>query len=360
MTTMTATMAQVKAAGPSWASRAMRAISEEIDAVALSSAKVLITGESGVGKEIVARRIHERSRRSGPLATINCAGVPESLLESELFGHLRGSFTGAHRDQRGWLDRADGGTLFLDEVGEMSLRMQALLLRYVENGEIQRVGSHRLQTSRDVRVIAATNRNLEACVAEKLFREDLYFRLNVIRIDIPPLRERPDDIAPLLEHFLQTFSAAYNMARPILDDWALAALISYSWPGNVRELSNVAERLVVRTRSGVVSLAELTATMATSGFAPGPAPVPPRRSNADELYKRMVEAGESFWTVVHNRFTSHDLTRDDLRALVARGLERTGGDYLGLAALFNTAPNEYRRFRSFLTRHGCRPVDQAR
>jgi two-component system response regulator HydG len=341
-----------------WASRAMCAISEEIETVARSIAKVLITGENGVGKEVVARLIHERSARTGPLATINCAGLSESLLESELFGHVRGSFTGAHRDRGGWLDRAQDGTIFLDEVGEMSLRMQAMLLRYVESGEIQRVGSDSVHTSTNVRLIAATNRNLEERVADGQFREDLYFRLNVIRIEIPPLRERPEDIAPLLVHFLQTCSGAHGVAPPMLEDQALDALISYSWPGNARELSNVAERLVLRNRSRVISLADLTAVLATSGFVRTSAPEVPRRLNADALYDQMVQAGESFWTVVYSRFTSHDLTRDDLRALVARGIAQTGGDSRELAALFNASPHEYRRFRTFLTRHGCWPPDQ--
>jgi two-component system response regulator HydG len=339
----------------------MCAINEEIDTVARASAKVLITGENGVGKEVVARRIHERSARSGPLATINCAGLAESLLESELFGHMRGSFTGAHRDRRGSLDLAQGGTVFLDEVGEMSLRMQALLLRYVESGEIQRVGADYVSTSSNVRVIAATNRNLEERVAARQFREDLYFRLNVIRLEIPPLRQRPEDIAPLFVHFLQTLSGAHGIAPPVLEDQALDALISYSWPGNVRELSNVAERLVLRNRSRVISLGDLAAVMATSGVlrTPAPASETSRWPNAEALYGQMVKAGESFWRVVHSPFTSHDLTRDDLRALVARGLAQTGGDYRCLAALFNVPPHQHRRFRSFLTRHQCRPSDQS-
>jgi len=177
------------------ASAILREIEQEILCTSSSDAKVLITGESGVGKEIVARSIHQRSRRSHlPLVTINCSGVPDSLLESELFGHVRGSFTDAYRDRRGWLEQADGGTIFLDEVGEMSLRMQALLLRFLENGEIQRVGSERVTSTVDVRVIAATNRNLLSQVAGKNFREDLYYRLNVIHVAIPSLRERKEDI----------------------------------------------------------------------------------------------------------------------------------------------------------------------
>src|SRR5207342_3961369 len=183
------------------ASAILREIEQEILCTSSSDAKVLITGESGVGKEIVARSIHQRSRRSHlPLVTINCSGVPDSLLESELFGHVRGSFTDAYRDRRGWLEQADGGTIFLDEVGEMSLRMQALLLRFLENGEIQRVGSERYQTTVDVRVISATNRDLLERTKEGEFREDLYYRLNVVHFVVPPLRERRDDIAPLFDH----------------------------------------------------------------------------------------------------------------------------------------------------------------
>ena len=202
------------------ASSALCEIEQEIECAARSDAKILITGESGVGKDIVARLIHQRSRRTGPFVTINCAGVPDSLLESELFGHVRGSFTGAYRDKRGWLAQAQDGTIFLDEVGEMSLRMQALLLRFLENGEIQQVGSDRVQTAGNVRVITATNRNLVERVAEKDFREDLYYRMNVIHIVIPPLRERPEDVAPLIAHFLESFAAAHHVTRPVLAEQA--------------------------------------------------------------------------------------------------------------------------------------------
>ena len=184
-------------------SAAIREVSEDIECASRTDAKVLITGESGVGKEVVARLIHQQSnRRHAPFVAINCAGVPDSLLESELFGHVRGSFTDAHADKRGWLDQAQNGTIFLDEVGEMSSRMQAVLLRFLETGEIQRVGANRTHTAGSVRVIAATNRDLLARVSEKQFREDLYYRLNVIRIAIPPLRERREDIPKLSQHFV--------------------------------------------------------------------------------------------------------------------------------------------------------------
>src|SRR5437899_6214195 len=181
---------------------AIRAIEAEIEYAARSDAKILITGESGVGKEVIARLIHQRSRRAHtPLVAVNCAGIPDSLLESALFGHMRGSFTGAYRDRLGLFEMAHGGTIFLDEIGEMSLRMQALLLRFLENGEIQRVGADRVQTRVDVRVIAATNRNLIDRIAAKDFREDLYYRLNVLHVTIPPLRQRREDIPVFLQYF---------------------------------------------------------------------------------------------------------------------------------------------------------------
>jgi transcriptional regulator with GAF, ATPase, and Fis domain len=337
------------------ASRALSDIEAEIDAVAPCDAKVLITGESGVGKEIVAGLLHERSGRTGPLLSFNCAGVPDSLLESELFGYVRGSFTGAYHDKRGWLDRAQNGTIFLDEVGETSLRMQALLLRFLESGEIQRVGSNCVEIVTNVRVIAATNRNLGERIATKEFREDLYYRLNVIHILVPPLRDRRDDIVPLTHHFLETFSVAHRVPRPALSDDALDMLIAYPWPGNVRELGNVIERLVLRRCGALVSDTDLAAVMPTGVQTPISPPMLElvRRSTADALYERMVRKGESFWTAVHTPFTCHDLTRGELRALVAQGLEHTKGNYRGLASLFNLSVRDYKRFLNFLKKYDC-------
>jgi len=333
------------------ASAILREIEQEILCTSSSDAKVLITGESGVGKEIVARSIHQRSRRSHlPLVTINCSGVPDSLLESELFGHVRGSFTDAYRDRRGWLEQADGGTIFLDEVGEMSLRMQGLLLRFLENGEIQRVGSDRIHIARNVRIIAATNRNLTENVAAKAFRDDLFYRLNVIHIVVPPLRDRRDDIEPLAQHFLDVFAESYGSPRPTLSDEALARLTSYQWPGNVRELSNVLERIVLRNRVRVISAAEVS----SAGLTTHSLSQVLQRGTADVLYERMVHGGESFWSVVHAPFAAHDLTRADLQALVARGLEHARGNYRRLRALFNVPVRDYKRFLNFLGKHGCR------
>ena len=339
------------------ASDALREMELEIECAARSDAKVLITGESGVGKDIVARLIHQRSRRSGSFVAINCAGVPDSLLESELFGHVRGSFTGAYRDRRGWLDQAQGGTIFMDEVGEMSLRMQALLLRFLENGEIQRVGADRLQTGINVRVIAATNRNLMERVGDKTFREDLYYRLNVIHIAIPPLRARPDDVEPLVTHFLKIFSPSHNIAQPTVTGQAMEKLREYGWPGNVRELRNIVERLVIRNRAGVITDTDLprevwgrsarTETSATAQDVP-------RDSRADALYERMVTTGESFWTAVHDPFMQRDLTREDLRLIVSRGLKETRGSYKRLIQLFNMEATDYQRLLNLLRKYECR------
>src|SRR6185503_15389787 len=218
-----------------------------------TEAKVLITGESGVGKEIAARLVHADGRRANrPFVTVNCAGVPETLLESELFGHTRGSFTGAWRDRDGLLEMAHGGTLFLDEVGEMSLRMQALLLRFLETGEIQRVGSDGRNAVVNIRLITATNRDLLEQIRAGQFREDLYYRLNVIHIAIAPLRERREDVPMLAEAFLARYAAVHQTAPPVLSPEALQCLVEHRWPGNVRELRNVIERLIVRVRGRAI------------------------------------------------------------------------------------------------------------
>ena len=239
------------------ASAAMTELLAMAARAAESPAKVLITGESGVGKDVVARYIHSHSsRRLAPFVAVNCAGVTETLLESELFGHVKGSFTGAYRDKRGKLQLAHRGTLFLDEVGEMSLRMQALLLRFLENGEIQAVGADHSQARVDVRVVAATNRNLDELVAAGQFREDLLYRLRVIHLHVPPLRERAEDVQALMRHFL----ALAERDLSFTDD-ALRALLKYRWPGNVRELRNVVEQLVWLSAGGVVGVEHLPVSM---------------------------------------------------------------------------------------------------
>src|SRR5688572_12449262 len=221
--------------------------------VAASEGKVLITGESGVGKDLVARHIHARSRRSArPFIAVNCAALTDSLLESELFGHRKGSFTGAYRDKPGKLQAANRGTIFLDEVGEMSLRMQAMLLRFLENGEIQAVGGEGHATRVDVRVVAATNRNLPELIAAGQFREDLMYRLRVIHLEVPPLRDRREDIRPLVAHFARGTGRFVTFSEE-----ALQLLVRHRWPGNVRELHNVVEQAVLMTDQDVVDVDQL-------------------------------------------------------------------------------------------------------
>jgi DNA-binding NtrC family response regulator len=338
------------------ASAAIRGVEEEVEYAARSGAKVLITGESGVGKEIVARLIHDRgTRRNAPLVTINCAGIPDSLMESELFGHVKGSFTDAHRDKAGYLERAHGGTIFMDEIGEMSLRMQALLLRFLETGEIQRVGSDRRVPALDVRVIAATHRRLINMVAEKSFREDLYYRLNVIHIDVPPLRERREDVLILMRYFLQNFAETHSVPMPEISAAAIAALTQYHWPGNVREVRNVAERLVLRSAGNRIDVDALPREVVKDVRtpAPGSAAVATVPSNAQQMFERIVSGGASFWSVAYEPFMARDLTRKDIRELIRLGLEHTRGNYKLLVTTFNMGPEEYKKFLNFLRKYQC-------
>src|SRR5215467_744444 len=241
-------------------------LQEEIERVARSDAKVLITGESGVGKEIVARSIHSLGPRAAmPFAPVNCAGLPETLLESELFGHVKGSFTGAYRDKPGKLETAHMGTVFLDEVGEMTLRMQGMLLRFLETGELQKVGADGSTRHVNVRVIAATNRDLRELVTRGTFREDLFYRLNVIHIMVPPLRERRQDIPLLVNQFLSQFATANRTQMLTVSPEAMNTLIAYSWPGNVRELENAMERLVVTLQGDRIESDHLPLEVRTNG-----------------------------------------------------------------------------------------------
>ncbi|UCF30600.1 MAG: sigma-54-dependent Fis family transcriptional regulator [bacterium] len=235
-------------------SPAIRDILEHVEVVAPTNASILITGENGTGKELLAKEIHAKSRRrTGPFAAVNCAAIPETLIESELFGHERGAFTGATSRKMGRFDLAHNGTLFLDEVGDMNVATQAKILRVLEEKAFQRVGGNR-DIVIDVRIIAATNRDLEEMIREGTFREDLYFRLNVFPFYLPPLRERRDDIPSLLEKFLRDYSLLYGKKGIVFSPAALEALRGYYWPGNVRELRNVVERLVILAREDTIDL----------------------------------------------------------------------------------------------------------
>jgi two-component system response regulator HydG len=235
----------------------MRAVFRDAALVAPSESRVLITGESGVGKEILAEVIHAWSTRAaGPLVKVNCAAIPENLLESELFGHERGAYTGADRRREGRFEQANGGTLFLDEIGDITASTQVKLLRVLQERQFERVGGN--QTIKvDVRIIAATNRDLPRMVKEGTFREDLYYRLNVVTIEMPSLRERPSDIALLATHFLRKYAGENDKAVVGFAEDALAALTRYHWPGNVRELENAIERAVIVARTDVIRAADL-------------------------------------------------------------------------------------------------------
>jgi transcriptional regulator with GAF, ATPase, and Fis domain len=331
-----------------WASPAMNALLQGASEMGASDAKILIGGETGAGKEIVARYVHASSPRAHrPLVTVNCAALSESLLESELFGHARGSFTGAYRTKVGLLQLAHQGTVFLDEVGEMSPRMQALLLRFVENGEVQPVGVDGPRTRVDVRLIAATNVDLDDSVAAGRFRSDLLYRLRVIYLRVPPLRDRREDIPVLVEHFLKAAGG-----RVSVSDAAMQLLVAYHWPGNVREVRNVVEQMMAHAPGEVILPAHLPCGFGKSSPS-ALANVERRRHVADELYQALVAGQCSFWDDVHPLFLLRDITRHDIRELVRRGLAKARGNYHALLTLFGMPQSDYKRFLNFLTTHDC-------
>jgi transcriptional regulator with PAS, ATPase and Fis domain len=336
------------------ASAVIAELSQEIDRIARSDAKVLITGESGVGKELVAKAIHQRSPRAHqPMVAVNCAGLPETLLESELFGHVKGSFTGAYRDKQGKLEMADRGSIFLDEIGEMTLRMQGLLLRFMETGELQKVGADRVMGHVNVRVIAATNRNLRDMITEGTFREDLFYRLNVIHLTVPPLRERREDIPALIEYFMSRFTRNNGYPVKYISTDANKLLCEYSWPGNVRELENVIERLVVTCRNESVVPENLPTEIQMQHAIALRPKRERRRTVADDLYRKLTEDRESFWTVVYPLYMQREITRGNVRDLVRKGLEDARGNYKIVAKLFNMESRDYKRFLNFLRKHDC-------
>jgi len=247
-------------------SKAMCKVLTSIEKAASSSATILITGESGTGKELVARAIHYNSpRASAPFVPINCGGIPESLLESELFGYIKGAFTGAIESRAGFFQTAEGGTIFLDEISETSLSMQVKLLRVLQDKEVIMVGERRPQRV-DVRIIAATNKDLLSLIRKGAFREDLYYRLNVITIDIPPLREREEDILLLVQHFAIKFAKEFGKSVPRFSENALQVLESYYWPGNAREVENIIQRLVIMSEGGIIEVPDLPSLMRFSAL----------------------------------------------------------------------------------------------
>jgi two-component system, NtrC family, nitrogen regulation response regulator NtrX len=301
-------------------SNPIRELRKQIEVTAPTHGRVLIFGENGTGKELVARAIHALSaRRDEPFVEMNCAAIPEELIESELFGHVKGAFTGAGETKPGRFALADGGTLFLDEIADMSLRTQAKVLRVLQEQAFEPVGGSTLRV--DVRVIAATNKDLKAEIAAGRFREDLYFRLNVVPLRVPPLRERPEDIPPLARHFVQQFSRAYGRPKTLAPE-ALPALQASRWTGNVRELKNVIERLVILTPGGVIGLPEVRRTI---GSDSEPAPDPARG------FTSLREGRENFE-----------------RQFILKKLEEAGGNVMRAAELLGLErSNLYRKMRAY-------------
>jgi two-component system nitrogen regulation response regulator NtrX len=271
-------------------SAAMFQLRQEIARVAPTDARILITGENGTGKELVARSIHRLSSRADSLLVeVNCAAIPEELIESELFGHVRGSFTGATEDRRGKFEEADGGTLFLDEVGDMSARTQSKVLRALQEGRFTRVGGSRPITS-DARVLSATNKNLAEEIRRGAFREDLYFRLAVVPVSVPALRERREDIAPLARHFLRQSSARFGRRPKSLSPAAVEAVEGYRWPGNVRELKNLIERLMILCSGEEIRREDLPAEIREAELAAAPPAGASLRDARDDFERRYILA----------------------------------------------------------------------
>jgi transcriptional regulator with PAS, ATPase and Fis domain len=331
-------------------SQALKDLMAAAAKIATSDAKTLITGESGVGKDVFARYIHTNSSRAAQkYVALNCASFSETLLESELFGHVKGSFTGAYRDKIGKLQLAHRGTIFLDEIAEMTLRMQAMLLRFLENGEVHPVGSDAPATRVDVRVVSATNRDLVGMIDRGEFREDLYYRIKVTHLHVPSLRQRREDIRPLVEHTIARCGKSV-----VLDDAAMKMLEAYSWPGNVRELQNVVEQLVALSTRDTITADELPPSIVVSAQTGHAYPKKERRRRvSDDLYEGLVSGGMNFWNDVHATFTSRDLTRNDIRQLFRRALATTGGNYRAVLQLFGMEPQDYKRLMNFLAAHDC-------
>ena len=335
--------------GVIYRSAGMQEILEMAKRASARRSKILITGETGVGKDLVARYVHASSPDAKrPFVAVNCAGLPDTLLESELFGHVKGSFTGAYRDKPGKLRQALGGTIFLDEVGEMTPRMQALLLRFLDTGEVKRLGEdeHHADIKVNARVITATNRDLPRLVLQGLFREDLLFRIRVVHLHVPPLRERREDIRPLVNHFIEHLDPALHLTNAAWD-----AIWSYHWPGNVRELQNVIEQLASMASDRAVDVDELP--WANTAVAGGRLRRERRRGIAEEILTQIVAGDCTFWDQVYDAFMMHDLTRQNLRDFIALALERSGGTYREMLHLLRLPNSDYKRLLKFLARQDC-------
>ena len=339
------TRARTSYAGIVGHSREIEEVCAQIGIAAGSPATVLIEGESGTGKELVARAIHQNSdRRDGPFVTVDCGAIPETLVESELFGIRRGSFTGATADRTGLIESANRGTLFLDEISNTSPALQVKLLRVLQEREVRRVGDTKGRAV-DIRLIAATNANLDTLVETGTFRQDLLFRLKVLHIQVPPLRSRKQDIPDIalsfLERLNETNKTKKRFGRGILD-----ALATGNYAGNIRELQNLIERAYFSTTVGnVIKTVEVE-----SGAR--------HWQSSDEVqswFKDLTAGRKDFWTLIHARYKNRDISRENVIALMDLGLRATRGSYTSVASLFHLDRREYRRFMDFLRRNGCQP-----
>ncbi|MDB5413147.1 MAG: sigma-54-dependent Fis family transcriptional regulator [Rubritepida sp.] len=323
----------------------MRALLARAEQLARAEASVLITGESGTGKEVLARHIHAASRRArGPFVALNCAALPEALLESELFGHEKGAFSGAVASRKGKFEQAERGTLLLDEIGEMELRLQAKLLRAIQEREVDKLGgTHPVKV--DVRILAATNRDLPAEVRAGRFREDLYFRLNVVQLRIPPLRERHEDILPLAQHFCARYSAANGLPERALSPLAASRLMTHSWPGNVRELENAMHRAVLLATgreigTDAVELAEIHAAPDAEPTAAATKPHGPEFAIAALVGRRMEEVERELILETLGRCLGNRTRAAEILGISIRTLRNKLSEYRGRGLTVTPAPGQ--------------------
>ena len=315
----------------------MEAVYRMMERVANTDVTILILGESGTGKELVAKALHYNSRRAAmPFVAVNCVALPEHLLESELFGHRKGAFTGAAFDKVGLFQYADGGTIFLDEIGSMALGLQSKLLRFLQDHELRRVGD--TETIKvDVRIITATNESLQKRLDEKLFREDLFYRISVIPIELPPLRDRTTDIPLLAQFFLQTIAQRNGTAVPALSEEVLAVLQAYRWPGNVRELQNAMERAAALCDGGVITLRDLPERVLQGVGKEVPAPVPvPSSARLDAALAEKV-AGASQWTLSTTPQTLKEFAHQQEIQYIEQAIAANGGDKEKAAAMLDVS-----------------------
>ncbi len=321
-------------------SEAAKTIREKIKEAAASNANILIEGESGVGKGLAGEIIHNHSGRAGKFIVVNCASIQPALFESELFGHRKGAFTDAKEDKRGLIEEAEGGTLLLDEITEIPLDIQAKLLRFTDTGRYRRLGEEK-ENKANVRIITATNRDITKAMEEKKLRHDLYYRLAQLKIKIPPLRERAQDIEALIKHY-----------SPLLNERKLSReakqyLINYPFPGNVRELMNLLE--VLGMGEGEVSLEELKETLKQYEIFPG---------KQDEIVEKIwerIKAGGNFWEMVKKPFLARELNRSQVKEFLKRGLALSGGKWKALCKLVNLSEEEYHKFMALLHKYKLKP-----